>query len=286
MKHTGKKSNEIKKHMLILPMFLVAVVALILGTTAPELWASGGGEPFDEAEIFFEFNSTDLDLGIQFFVDGEAWKRVKIFSPNWRKLVDVKVKGNARVIGLTEIFSESAEPPLCPEPEDEEEENGCTPEEIQDAIDDFLALFPPGQYKFFGRTIEGDWLTARATLTHALPAAPGINSPEELEEGEDLQPEDIAVIDWDPGTSGPEIVGWEVVAEMVILLGGEETVYVNTATFPAGVTSFTVAEEFVRLAVRAQRAGILLEYKAEVIAREESGNKTITEVVVFEFEEE
>jgi hypothetical protein len=282
MKRTRKKGNGMKKHMLILPVFLVAVLALALGIFAPMSWASGWGEPFDEAEIFFEFNSTDLDLGIQFFVDGEAWKRVKIFSPNWRKLVDVKVKGNARVIGLTEIFSESAEPPLCPEPEDDEEAE-C---DVEEAIQEFLALFPPGQYKFYGRTIEGDWLRARATLTHNLPAAPEINSPEELEEGEDLKPEDIAVIDWDPGTDGPEIVGWEVVAEMVILLGGEETVYVNTASFPAGVTSFTVSEEFVRLAVRAQRAGVLLEYKAEVIAIEASGNKTITEVVVFEFEEE
>ncbi len=60
----------------LLAVLLVPVVALILGATAPKVWAWGGAVELDEAEIFFEYNSTDKDLGIHFFLDGEGWKRI------------------------------------------------------------------------------------------------------------------------------------------------------------------------------------------------------------------
>ncbi len=56
MKHTRKKSNGMKRHMLLLPVFLVAVVALILGATAPVSWGFGGWGEFADAEIFFEYD--------------------------------------------------------------------------------------------------------------------------------------------------------------------------------------------------------------------------------------
>ena len=36
---------------------------------------------FEEADLFFELNDTDGDLGLQGFVDGEAWKRLEIAGP-------------------------------------------------------------------------------------------------------------------------------------------------------------------------------------------------------------
>ena len=113
MKHTRKKNNGMKRHMLILPVFLVAVVALIVGATSSVSWGFGGWGgliELDEAEIFFEENTTDDDLGIQFLLDGEAWKSVTILTPNWRPLVKVRASGKAGMVGLTELFSESAEP--------------------------------------------------------------------------------------------------------------------------------------------------------------------------------
>jgi len=53
---------------------------------------------------------------------------------------------------------------------------------------------------------------------------------------------------------------------------------VNTAILPGTATSFTASPEFVALTA----LDGLMAAKVEVVAREESGNKTITEVVVFE----
>ena len=73
------------------------ILALIIGVAAPEGWA-GFVCPveLDEAEIFFEINATDGDGGIQLFLDGKAWKRVTIFTPNWRRHVTVTAGGNLR----------------------------------------------------------------------------------------------------------------------------------------------------------------------------------------------
>ena len=39
---------------------------------------------FEEAGLFFELNDTDGDLGLQGFVDGEAWKSLEIAGPESR----------------------------------------------------------------------------------------------------------------------------------------------------------------------------------------------------------
>ena len=66
--------------------------------------------PYDEANLFFELNNTDGDLGIHALIDGEAWKKLKIEDPRGRKMLDIRVKGRLKRQGLTEIFFESAEP--------------------------------------------------------------------------------------------------------------------------------------------------------------------------------
>ncbi len=282
MKQTRKKSNGMKRHMLMLPVFLVAVVALILGAAAPELWAHGKKENIvlDKAEIFFEENATDKDLGIQFFLDGKAWKRIKIFSPHWNKLLDVKVRGNAKVIGLTEFFSESAEPSYVGE-------DGEPPEMTRAEL---LDLFPPGIYRFYGRTVEGEWLSGTTELTQDIPCAPAIDVVAEAGtlavEWEEVR----TVVDpeWQPEDEDDEqdcirppvdfgIAGYEAVFEMVVDESGEERVFVNTATLPATATAFTASPEFVAAAALFRASGDLLELKVEVIVIEASGNKAITE---------
>ena len=38
-------------------------------------------EPFDIAQVFFEINTTDNDMGFQLFLDAEGWDRVTLTDP-------------------------------------------------------------------------------------------------------------------------------------------------------------------------------------------------------------
>jgi hypothetical protein len=156
---TGVK--QMRTSMGLLPVFLVAMAALILGVAALESCKDGKAQgiqiPFEDAKIIFEVNSTDGDAGIQVFLDGEPWNEVMIFSPNEQQIFEVLGKGNLEGFGLTELFSESNEPPF---------------EEMP--LEDVLALFPEGNYQFKGTTVEGDELVGTATLTHDIPCGPEI----------------------------------------------------------------------------------------------------------------
>ena len=256
----------------VLAVVLVPIVVMIIGAAATRVWAEI--LEFDEAEVFFEFNSTDLDLGFDIFLDGEPWETVTVTGPPPESPVfDVMTDGTLSELGNTEIMTESAEPPFCENPDE------CTPEEIADAIKAFQDKFPEGEYTFSGTTVEGDPIEGSAVLRHDLPAPPDIRRPRE---GTRLKK--IKVIRWRDASEGddPEIIGYEVVAEAVI--DGET--YVNTATLPGNARRFTISREFLKLVQRAHKRGTLEEFKAEVIARADNLNKTITEVVVFETEEE
>jgi len=205
---------------------------------------------FDEAEIFFEENATDGDLGIQFFLDGDEWDHVVIVDPGGHRMVDVKVRGNTRVIGLTEIFSESAEPDFDEMPRDE-----------------FLALFDEGVYMFFGRTLDGDVLVGSATLTKTMPDQPEITLPEEDDEVDANAP---LVIEWntvpDPDAPDSVIVAYQIVVEKD---EDDERLRVYSVDMLPTDTSVTVAPGFLEPGK---------DYKVELIVVETSGNKTITEV--------
>jgi hypothetical protein len=281
MKHTRKKSNGMKKHMLLLPVFLVAVVALILGALAPQVSAWGGkyrwyreSVEFAETAIFFEYNSTDQDLGLHIFWDAEGWEEVEVKDRRGVEIFEVENGGGLNEIGSTEVFTESAEPSLCP---DDVEEDDC---DVDAAIEEFQNKFLEGRYIFRGRTVDGKRLRGSATLEYDLP------TPVDLMLN-DFPDEDWETIEW-TDTSEPgdeEIVGYEVVTEMVVE-ASEERVFVNTATFPASVTSFIVSPQFATLAVDSLAAEELVELKVEVIAIGENGNKTITEEALFEADEE
>lgn len=57
--------------------FVIPLIMLMVGFFAFESGAAEEGNeiPFSEAEIFFELNNTDGDLGIHSSIDGDAWKR-------------------------------------------------------------------------------------------------------------------------------------------------------------------------------------------------------------------
>ena len=268
MKHTQSKNNGMKRHMRMLAILIVPVVALILGAAAPELWAGGRGHdnhddeeiPFDEAELFFELNNTDGDLGIHALIDGEAWKRLTIEDPKERKMLDVKVKGRLRKQGLTEIFFESAEP---------------TFDELSPA--EFFKRFPAGTYEIEGITLDGEELESETELTHVMPAPPeptvnGINFAEKCDE-EATEVSAPVTIAWpavttshpDLGVDGPvSIHNYEVVVEVEV--GGISSVL--SVILPPNARTFTVPAEFIALGD---------EFKYEVLAREDSFNQTAVE---------
>jgi len=260
-----------------LPILLSALLG-ITGTSAPPVWADNDKDHDDDKgvvvefatqDIFFEFNSSDLDLGIHIFFDAEAWRQVTVRGPDG-KIFEVKNGGGLKRIGSTELFTESAEPPLVDEPEE------TTAEEIMKAIEAFQARFPEGDYEFRGKTINGDTLVGTAELRHDLPVPVSL----------DL--EGFPLVRWTDNSQpgDPEIVGYEVVVEIVAEQDGEENVFVNTADFPAIQTSFTTSPEFFDLFEHLRDEGALVELKVEVIATEKSGNKTITEETILEQEQE
>ncbi len=218
-----------------------ALVALVSGVAVPEAWAV----KLEEAEIFFEINDTDGDAGIQVFLDGEGCRRMRVFDPDGNKIIDFRTGGSVSIQGIAELFFESSEPSFKVQP-----------------LEDLLALFPEGRYKFRGRTTEGESLGGRARLTHVLPGAPMLIFPND----EAVDPED-AVFEWAPvaDPAGSEIVTYEVIVECE-----EPELREFDAIVDATVTSITVPPEF-----RLQGGE---ECKWEVLARETSGNQTISEV--------
>lgn len=227
----------------ILAIMAVAMVALIFGAATPQLSASRTVVPYDTLEFFIEVNSTDEDAGVQLNLDGEQWKQLKITKPEGSKLLDVKAKDSMQTQGLTEFFFESAEPSFDDVP-----------------LAEFLQRFPEGDYEFYGKTIDGDRMEGTATLTHVIPDGPVIISPLPG----DLVDPNNAIIEWAPvvNPAGVQIVSYEVIA-------GSDGIADFKMHLPATATSIQLPVELFDPAIT--------EYKFEILAREESGNQTITE---------
>lgn len=143
--------------------------------------AEVAGVPFADAELFFELNATDDDLGLQLFVDSDdGWKRVRVLDPGRREMLLFQTAGRLSKLGITELRFESAEP---------------SPEEV-------LALFPTGEYRFRGQTVGGEYLTSSATLSHDFPPAPTFTP----SNGDVVDPRN-AVVEWNaPGAEKVEII--------------------------------------------------------------------------------
>jgi len=266
-----------KKYNGMVPTHVAVATAMIFAAAAPAAPANGAGIPFDVAELFFELNNTDGDLGIHALIDGEGWKKLEIENPKDREILEVDVWSSLRSQGLTEIFFESAEPTF-----DELSPNR------------FFRRFKPGVYDVQGRTVEGDQLRSNVELTHAMPSppAPTINGEpmaiqcDDEESGFDITEVNAPVtIAWpavtmshpDPDGGGAGIQpaipvtihNYEVVVEAEFQIDGEEFVSVLSVILPPDQMSFTVPEEFTDLGEG--------EFKYEVLAREASFNQTAVE---------
>ncbi len=221
---------------------------------------AGEAQPFNEADMFFEENATAGDLGIHFAIDHsseDAWRRVVILFPDGATFMNVRAGGAEAENGVTGLFSESAEPSYDDVPRDE-----------------FLAMFPEGEYTFVGWTTNGNMLMSTDTLTHNLPAPPVALSPSE---GAVVDYDRPLLIRWQftPDPSPPES---RIVAYQVIVSKEEpgEPVRVMEIEMLPTQRSVRVPREFFEPGKT---------YKYEILARETGHNQVITEVE-FSTEEE
>ena len=151
------------------------------GTETGDLgFAKGPAEPFDEAEVFFEFNTSDNDLGLQVFLDADGWTKVDLSDPGNHVLFHIMAHGELGKLGITEFRFESDEP---------------SPPEV-------LAAFPPGTYTFRGNTIEEGKLLSTATLSHDFLPAPTLSP----SDGDEVDPANTVVTWSAPGADLVEII--------------------------------------------------------------------------------
>ncbi len=231
---------------------VASAVALLatLPLVVPNLADARGAAtiPFKDARLKIEFNATDGDAGLQVFLDADPWRQISITNPSGRAVVEVEAEQVIRNYGLTELFSESSEPPFDEFP-----------------FEQFKQLFPEGNYTFRGQTIDGQRMRSVFTLTHDVPDGPEILAPED---GSTLAPDEL-VVEWTPVTSpsGVEVVSYQVLVT-ADAPGLGNPVRVLDVMLPGSATRLPIPAEFLTPG----------DYKTEVLAIEQSGNQTLTEV--------
>ncbi len=247
-----------------LPVMVLAI-AVTGGAYAKEAPSSGAEEKasYSKSDVFFELNHTDGDLGIHARVDGDGWHRLAIEGPGKSRMLDVEVKGRLKIQGLTELFTESAEPSFDELPPK-----------------DFFARFPEGDYALLGTTIEGQKLRGKARLTHVMPAPPGnirvsgLAMPMDCDDGPIPAATKPVVVTWVPVTTSHPKIGKtgavEVVKYEMIVEREEPTKLVFSVDLPPSAKSFEVPAGFIAMD---DGDG----FKFEIVVREASGNQTVFE---------
>ena len=247
-------------------LFQIIIMLMAIVILLPPAWAEDDEAeiPFDVADIYFELNNTDGDLGIHALIDGEPWKRLTIENPRERNMLNIRVQGRLRKQGLTELFFESAEPTF----------DELSPEQ-------FFRRFPEGIYEVEGITLEGDELESEAELTHLMPAPPdGISvsgtpvDPEEVDCDEGPVPvaAEPIIIQWAPvieshpelGRSGEAVT----VVKYQVVVEEEESESIVSIDLPFDATEIEIPATFIALGD---------QFKFEILVKEESGNQTAVE---------
>ncbi len=217
---------------------------------------------FAAADIFYELNATDRDLGVHVALDAESWRDLRIEGPAGRTIIKVEPEGHLKEIGLTELSFEGEEPSL---------------DEVPFAR--LRSLFPEGDYVFLARTTDSQELRSTDPLTAELPCPVTVVSPAE----EQAVPPEGVVVGWQPapGIFDPDtkkcdtggevgLVGYQVI--VLVEIADEELRREFLVDLPPGATRVPVPVAFVEEGARLEGT----EFTLEVLAVEDSGNKTIT----------
>jgi hypothetical protein len=200
-------------HALPLPVVFLAATLPASSVWAQDAQRAPPPQPFATAAIHVERNATDDDTEIVIEAVGgdEGLCRFLVLGPDGRLIVNFR-NFDKTVMGQREFQVESPEPP-------------------GDAI---LAAYPVGEYRFRGRTCEGERFESSARLSHRLPSPTVITSPPADTE---VSPDGL-VIEWSavPG-----------IAEYILELENESADPEQTLTvnLPAGTTRFEVLRSLV-----------------------------------------
>jgi hypothetical protein len=206
--------------------------------------------PLEAASMIIEYNSSAEDIGIQFFLDSDGWRKVQIFDPNGVEIFNADTGGSIlRQGGGTELFLESVEPEIGELP-----------------IRRFLRRFPEGAYRFRARDNDGHLLVGSDRFTHDIPAGPVLITPVPVGDAECARRVPLPVlIAWDAVTTSIDSLALDIVGYGVIVENDDVNFDVK---FPADVLEMTVPNGLLEPGT---------DYLFEVLAIEESGNQTITE---------
>jgi hypothetical protein len=252
--------SGLQRPMYLVPVLLVAVVALIVGVAPRAAWVqddacSTSGGPavqLPATKLFIEHNATDEDTGVHGLFDGVDWIKLCVFDPKGRQILAVEPSGQLGEQSISGIFFESAEPPNAEVP-----------------IAEILSNFPEGQYLVRGLAKDGRRLTGAARFTHAIPAAPVITFPNDGE----VVPASNLVVRWNHVTTtldGKPLnrTGYQVIITKDVRddPNGFSRPTFDVHVLPS-VTSLTIPSEFLEPRTR---------YELEVLALEVSGNQTIS----------
>ncbi|WP_386811875.1 hypothetical protein [Lysobacter koreensis] len=254
-----KWPNRQKSHNRKFTALSIALAAVVAASAAPVAWA-GPEIPFSEAQIFFELNDTDGDLGIHSSIDGEPWQMLEIEDPSERVILDVMPSGRLAKQGMTQLFFESAEPSF---------------DELPPA--EFFKRFPAGRYEISGITLEGDEMESTAVLSHVLPAPPG-----------NVRVSGIAAaINCDaalPAVRKPVVISWSAVTASHPTIGkagplqvSRYQVFAELRTAPFHKFSLDLPPNVTRFTVPAELADRARDLKFEIQVRGVNGNQTAIE---------
>ena len=251
MKRHGMRNRRIAS--------IVAGMAIALVLTLGAGAAAVSAAEFSEAELYFELNDTDGDLGIHASIDGGPYVKLEIEDPDGRTILTVTALGRLAKQGLTQLFLESAEPSF---------------DEL--APKTFFKRFPEGLYEIEGKTGEGEEFKSKVKLSHVLAAPPSNITVSGASAAVNCDAVPLpaveaggpVTIDWDPvesshptiGKSGPvKIVRYQFFVEQ-----GD---FKLSLDLPPTVTEFKVPATVLAPGV----------VKFEIIARTATGNNTAVE---------
>jgi hypothetical protein len=201
---------------------------------------------FEQHDLYIEYNATAGDAGLQLGADAENWKQFTLYDTRGKVLVHITSRGRLHdPFGLSELFLEASEPSF---------------ENVPFAV--FKRRFPEGTYRFRGVKDNGRKLVGSDHLTHLIPGAPNVTSPRE---GALVDPNGFT-ISWEPVMKP---VGVQILTYQVIVNQGDRELSMYV---PPDVTSVTIPGEFLEPGTKTG---------GEILARDKSGNQTITELPSF-----
>jgi hypothetical protein len=223
--------------------------------TVPE----GAGRAIGHANLFIEDNAGDGDIGVQGYFDDEGWSELCVFDPEGELILRYLPAGRLGELGVAGFTFESKEP-----------EYGEW---------DYAVLkrdFPEGMYSVRATDMSGELVTGEAWFTTVPPTMPQIARPATVpeNEGPDIPGAPVAdlTVEWAPVTASQggrplKLTGYQVTVE--------KQNHDDPDGFSRPAYDIHVGPGITSVVVPASFFDPSSVYELEVLAIEESGNRTI-----------